>query len=342
MAHNVISLSLATFHSPISFLRTSSQAVSELCFISTKANSNHEIPHEFLSDEMQVYIEDTDAYSVIYNGNYLRMYERALQLSGYLTDPHWYINSVTRHRFKSSPNLGDKFRIHGERCSPSTWNLRMLDCSTPTHKEGMEKTYNTAQVTVHIPTAIKKLPTTNSSVPSESLSGGSVSTIDTFILHRDELVVTGLTPTYLGISDNTIALQHILPLRSVLNLFERARSNFLGGPNILRQMKTDNNLLWVVTSIDGLILHDRINELKLLPGQAVAVKTDATTKRRGMIVEFHQTVEIIEENRKISPHRGDTRIASGIVTICAIDSVSGKPTSNIPAHILKLFVDSPP
>ena len=169
-----------------------------------------------------------------------------------------------------------------------------------------------------------------------------MSTINTFVIHKDELVISDVDTS----SQGTRNVRYMLPLRSVLNLFERARSNFLGGPHVLRQMQIENNLLWVVTSIDDLMLHypgteKLVDTIVLFPGQTVVVKTDALTKRKGMIVEFHQTVEIIEQDHQ---SQGDTtttttRIATGFVSICAMDTVTGKPTSNIPPHIKALFVE---
>ncbi len=136
---NVVTSVAATFCHTSPLSSTAYRSLNQLYVISTKDNKcDFENPLDFMSEEMQVYIEDTDAYSVIYNGNYIRFYERALQLSGSLPDPNWYICSVNRHKFKSSPTLGDKFRIHGERCNPSTWNLRMLESLSTTQNKDME------------------------------------------------------------------------------------------------------------------------------------------------------------------------------------------------------------
>ena len=278
---------------------------------------------------MTVFIEDTDAYSVIYNANYIRMYERALHLSGcsLLNHTNWYIQSITRHKFKSSPSLGEKFKIHGERCSnATTWNLKMLESSSTHDNDSVEKVYNTAQVTLAVPSSAI---TTH---PSSRFIPDSISSINSFSIHRDELVVLDMTGDTLSRE-----IHYMLPLRSILNLFERSRSNFLGGPQILRQMQTENHILWVVTSIDDLVLHypENSHPTFLYPGQTVMVKTVAVAKRKGMIVEFHQTAEIVDDLHRNS--RSGIKIATGTVTICAVDTVNGKPTSNIPPHIKQLF-----
>lgn len=361
MIHPKYMMTISMFSSLLigisSFGRPSSLTLPQttrLLMISTNENEKIENAHIFMSDEMQVYIEDTDAYSVVYNGKYIRMYERALELTAgcCLNHPNWFIQSVTRHKFKSSPTLGEKFQIHGERCDSSTWNLRMIESSTNPHleRDGAKKIYNTAQVKLSaltttktpISSSLNEKASANAILASESLPE-SVSTISTFTIHRDELVVLDMIPTTIDVlTQGKREIHYMLPLRSVLNLFERARSNFLGGPNVLRRLQTENNLLWVVTSIDDLILlyprDDEPSTLMLYPGQSVVVKTDAITRRKGMIVEFHQTVGIVEADGNSYPRPGyQTKIATGVVTICAIDSVSGKPTSNIPSYIQKLF-----
>jgi hypothetical protein len=66
-----------------------------------------------------------------------------------------------------------------------------------------------------------------------------------------------------------------LPLRSVLNLCERARSNHIGGPNALRELQENDNILVVVTGIKDCysLKHDSY------PGQSVRVETEIVPKR---------------------------------------------------------------
>jgi acyl-CoA thioesterase FadM len=302
------------------------------------------VPNSFLSDEMQVYIEDTDAYAVVYNGNYIRMYERALQLSRFcINHPNWFIQTITLHKFKSSPSLGEKFRIHGEANNATTWTLRMMDSSSdPDH--GSAKIYNTAQVTLATPCIQDSDLVQHEALSTQPTSlsqpmPGSLSITNSFSIHRDELTIFDITyPTPKYSTDKVRDIHYMLPLRNVLNFFERSRSNFLGGPHVLRQMQIENNILWVVTSIDDLSLHYpsslKTTSPLIFPGQTIRVKTDAIMKRRGMIVEFHQTAHVED----IANETEGIIIAKGIVNICAIDTVTGKPTSNIPPHIRQLFV----
>lgn len=197
----------------------------------------------FTSPVMKVYIEDTDAYGVMYNANYLRSYERAL--AAIIPDPDWSVIHLTNQKFKSSPLLGGRFVVRGVQHDDDkdSWDLIMQCPDT-------DVIYNTATVTVG------SIGCDDTDVVSVQ---NSISThYDT--LHRDEF-----DPHH----------PNHLPLRSVLNLCERARSNYKGGPNALRKLQENDNILVVVTGIKDCysLKHDSY------PGQSVRVETEFVPKR---------------------------------------------------------------
>lgn len=72
--------------------------------------------YTFVSPTYHVYIEDTDTYGVMYNGNYIRCYERALSHVPRHNDDSsysWIVSSVTNQKFRSSPSLGEEYVIRG-------------------------------------------------------------------------------------------------------------------------------------------------------------------------------------------------------------------------------------
>lgn len=118
---------------------------------------------KFTSNPMQVYIEDTDAFGVVFNGNYIKFYERILQnhYSSKDNDNNdgdddkdkkaksengnnnndnnntMMITNVTKHKFKSAARLGDEFVIQGEMMEDiksnngiyeQTWDIQMIKC----------------------------------------------------------------------------------------------------------------------------------------------------------------------------------------------------------------------
>lgn len=347
----------------------------------TGSTNTNNAPHPYYASEltsfksppMQLYIEDTDAYGVKYNGNYIRSYERALHqfhtqydyinVNGeeddqqrhvplLMQDQDFHLTKVTRHKFKSSPTLGSSYYIVGRllldhdnadnadnaddaKLQEETWSLEMLQCSTAdadtdTNSDSDTDTptptpkpiiYNTAIVTIASSTS--SIPTTTSHTITSTQATPTPTFQDTFTIHRDEF---------------DIHMPNAIPIQTALNLFERQRSNGLGGPQMLKQMQEEYNLLWVVTSIDDLVIFPYIGNgngtrnAMVRPGMQVVVRSFVKAKRRGMIIECQQEVVAT-----FGTEKEEVTLAKGVVTICAIDSVKGRPTSNIPQHVRDLL-----
>ena len=277
----------------------------------------------FHSPEMKVFIEDTDAYGIMYNGNYLRSYDRALHLSSINNDAEaaatttttttrrvtthhegWSIVSMGNQKFLSSPALGSNFVVQGSLKDSSedleVWDLKM------TSPDG-DTVFNTVQ-DLKIARPLTDGDGNKFSLPRIepiSFDDGVVvqGTTDTFTVYRDEIDAhwTG----------------H-LPLRNVLNLFERSRTNIVGGPDDLRRLQTDHGILIVVASIGDCSLIDENTTIN--PGQSVSVETSYVVKRKGMIVDCYQTLKSDD----------DYRLAQGRVTLMMINTETYRPTSKLP------------
>ncbi|GFH56851.1 hypothetical protein CTEN210_13327 [Chaetoceros tenuissimus] len=312
--------------------------------IATEKVANKNI--EFISEPMRLYIEDTDAYGVKYNGNYIRSYERALfqfyqNINGnhdidfandLVNDEHFTLRKVTQHKFKSSPKLGAAYCIHGtllKTCRETreeVWSLEMIkqwDDEDNQNEEEERKepiVYNTAVVTI-VPTKHTEGLMVYS--PKAEYHDVTPTFQDEFTIHRDEF---------------DIHLSNSIPIQTVLNLFERQRTNGLGGPDVLQKMQDEHNILWVVTSIDDLqIFHDTSEDL-LKPGVKAIVRSYVDVKRRGMILDFHQQVVVKDKgDRESTEVESEFVVAEGRVTICAIDSEKKRPTSKIPTYVQELF-----
>lgn len=230
---------------------------------------------------------------------------------------------MTQHKFKSSPKLGAAYCIHGtllNACSETrkeVWSLEMIQWNekdNPKEDENKKEpiVYNTAVVTI-VPT--KSTSDLNVYSPIAEYHHVAPTFQDEFTIHRDEF---------------DIHLSNSIPIQTVLNLFERQRTNGLGGPDILQKMQDEHNILWVVTSIDDLhILHDASGDL-LKPGVKAIVRSYVDVKRRGMILDFHQEVVVKDDESEFV-------VAEGRVTICSIDSEKKRPTSKIPEYVQELF-----
>jgi acyl-CoA thioesterase FadM len=273
--------------------------VSQPSIVTTKSSADSQKQQQqYTSPPFRVYIEDTDAYGIMYNGNYLRAYERALQTTAntsVLVAKHpaeWSIIAVDQHRFKSSPSLGTIYEIVSELTSQNdheeVWNMVMRDV------EDKSIVYNSATLTIG----------TNIPAPCSVMSEGVTSFVDKFTPFRDEF-------------DGDI-----IPIRNQLNFFERARSNSLGGPDALRKLQQEDGLIFVVSSIDqgSLVSSPSYGGI----GQSVIVETAVVTKRQGMVMEFQHALLTLNENG------GRDRIGQAKVTLVSLNATTRRPTKDLP------------
>jgi acyl-CoA thioesterase FadM len=337
-----------------------------------------------------VYIEDTDAYGVMYNGNYLRAYDRALHTANntgtdarqvnssinngmnMVVDDQWSTVAVQRQKFKSSPALGETFAVTATlRAIPDggseMWDMNMQaataascdnenddydteDVDNKQVKKATVTVYNTATgVTIARPPNQQQQQQDNNKANNDNTNTGNRPT-PAWLPEPPPL-----EPTSKAASDKEIVstftvfrdefdshLDGHLPLRSVLNLFERARSDCLGGPDQLRRLQEQDSILFVVVAIDDLSLvrwnpgtsaaatdtntvvtpDDQRRQRLLSAGQQVQVTTDYVVKRSGMILECQQTAWV-----------QGSRMAQGVVTLMALNAQTRRPTSKLPVWL---------
>jgi hypothetical protein len=318
----------------------------------------------FTTPPTPVYIEDTDAYGVMYNANYLRAYDRALHSAwsssrsgGSLfqrwrrlptnNNHAWSIVSVDTMRYKASPALGGQYVITGTLVQPQpdtadagtitteTWDLVMQSVDGKT-------VYNTA-TGVQIALPHDDCPTNNSNnndrrpwLPhAEPLTLPTSSTTTTVVLASSS---PDRFPTYRDEWDAHL-VSH-LPVHTVLKLWERARSNLLGGPDALRRLQCDHGILTVVTGVRNVQLidynaaYDAAVAVRPVPGQSVVTVDTATVlKRRGTVIECYHTASLLSHSGKNS-----VRMAQGVVTLLAIDAVTKRPVTKLPVWVMETIL----
>lgn len=327
-------------------------------FHSNKAADQIEEEHRskrgsFESPKIRVYIEDTDAYGVMYNSNYVRTYERALLRYAPLHNgsadqtennvhEKWILSSVHSQKFRSSPALGEEYIIRGElfECDVDvqTWDLEMVT---------EDIIHNSARVTI-ISAGMKV------SVSNNLNLNGKIDE-KRYTSYHDEF-------NHYKFNSNDHIHNYYVPLRNAMNFFERSRSDFLGGPNALRKMQIDDDLIWVVTGVengqlflgidDNASLMDDVpvdnflpekemqkvrhsisdNEsvVKICPGKDVIVQTSFDVKRRGMILDCHHTLWMKDGNTS-------KRLAQATCIIVALKGSTRRPTSKLPQWVLDKF-----
>lgn len=323
---------VVAFHGAFS----SSRGMSLTKLGSTTTTSNFErsievvVGYKFTSSPMKVFIEDTDAYGVVYNANYLKFYDRALHhqtmrmsqsasssspassaissssgVGGNLMDDIMLVGAASQ-KFRSSPMLGDEYVIEGlltdiDDQGRQLWDFSMkrLDGRTTFHSaQGVLVT--TRPGSIPLPEDVK--PYTTKSSPNEAA-------FDSFTAYRDEF--------------DPHSLSH-LPLTSVLNHFERLRSNLLGGPKELKRLQEEDGIIFVVSKISDFYLLEHSRPNASLIGESLTVKTTSEVKRGGMVTDLYQT---------IYTSTGE-RMAQGVVTLMTLDRDTFRPTSKLPQRIL--------
>ena len=300
---------------------------SRLALSSTADDATVSTGISFETPPMRVYIEDTDAYGIMYNANYLRCFDRALHLTttantktikNLVTSQHegWSIVAMGQQKFVSSPALGGDFVVQATlKESADDWEIWDMQMTSP---ENDSSTVYNKITNLRIAKPLSEDTSNNNNnnnntnifslqhIEAFSFDQDNVSTaVDTFTIYRDEIDAhwTG----------------H-LPLRNVLNLFERARTNFFGGPDNLRKLQQEDGILAVVTAVTDCSLIDE--GVVCYPGQQVDVETVFVAKRKGMILECWQTLK-----------SGTSRLAQGKVSLMMLDANTRRPTSKLPIWV---------
>ncbi|CAB9498847.1 expressed unknown protein [Seminavis robusta] len=301
-------------------------------------------PVTFVSPRFQCFIEDTDSYGVMYHANYLRAYDRALHSMFMINDnslndvinsctsmapdgadiggfknkqdhealmvdtyADWSIVNVEHQKFNKSPPLGGTFVIHGTMIEQPNKEREVWDLYMREHEHPQSTLFNFARVTIARPGVF--IPPDNIVADiAEDQEADIIQTKDMFWLYRDEF--DAHYPTH-------------LPLRNALCLFERSRSNLLGGPERLRMLKERDNLVFVVTKINDCCKfpaspgNGEVADLK--PGNLVHIDTDFDVRMNGKIIDCHQTL-----------YADDRPVAQATVTLMTLNAETFKPSSDLP------------
>jgi len=248
------------------------------------------------SISLQMYIEHTDAFSVVYNANYPLFVERALSPASAR------IISMKTLKYRSPARLGDKIEVSLEssRRSPDRVNARI--CT----KDTEIATANT----IEFQSTIHRLPAHIETTSVEAISNFQ----SEFRLWRDELG-----------PDNTILT------KTAFQLFERARTDILGGPEALASLSSKLGInVYVARMVNYRLLNDFAYDEERL---VVRVVTDAEP----MGDPSSSGVTMVNFNQRIlSTTTPAVLHATAVFTCSCVDANSGLPIP-FPASINSLM-----
>lgn len=209
------------------------------------------------SIDFDVFIEDTDAFGMIYNANYLKLYQRAIET---LHGGAQLIVRADRMKYKIPGRMGDKLtvqstflRTEGE---ISVWEQRVL-CS------GRE--LNSATTQVPLNTSPRECAVMNDSTDPQCAT-------PPFRVWADECMVGG------GID-----------LVASLRFFERSRTLALGGPASLQRCVGEGAAI-VVARVDDLALAPAARTIR--PGDLVVVESAVAARGKSLVTFRHRLVAL--------------------------------------------------
>ena len=298
----------------------------------------------------------------MYNSNYVRAFERALlryapldnireEDDSTINKKKWILSSIYNQKFRSSPALGEQYVIRGELLENAddrnmqTWELNLI-----TENDSGDVVHNSACITM--------------------TSGKYSSTLQDLTLNQnckvDEKIYTPFHDEFdhHAFDENSSDHSYYIPIRNAMNFFERSRSDALGGPDSLRKMQVEDDLIWVVTGVENgrlffdddcwqhknsindisiddfrpedemkkvsVVASDKSATFSVSPGKDVIVQTAFDVKRRGMILDCHHTLWMRNADQK-------KLLAQATCIIVALKGSTRRPTSKLPQWVLDKF-----
>lgn len=227
------------------------------------------------ADTFKVYIEDTDAYAIMYNANYVKFAERAHFVQG---NRAAMVVAVDGMKYRRAAKLGEALTVDlADVEAPGDWEgLRAQRAGIAV--EGGKPCVTCARLGFWTGGAPGSLP------PFEAPAPMPRPAVDVaFRAWPDEL---RLPP-----SGESEAVP--LSANAVLNLFERARTEGLGGPDALKAFQ-DDGTTFVISSVSGLRVCGAVR-----PGDLLRSVARARIEGGPMIV-FEQ--QLVAEDGRVVAH----------------------------------------
>ena len=188
--------------------------------------------------EFDVYIENTDAFGMLNNGNIPVMFERTLSKT--LLSNSGRMIGFKVLKYTKPARLGERLIVHSKPSKKSnngfTLTVKLSSSNNEEYEEG-QKNDTSSGTSIASATGVKFKKEVNLKDEDFSLQSSSIPLNfndgkvfkSTFRLWADELGV----PSSVTDAHGSNQLVMYLPTRTVFNLLERGRSDMLGGPAVL-------------------------------------------------------------------------------------------------------------
>jgi acyl-CoA thioesterase FadM len=279
-----------------------------------RANSNNDGVVVTHRTEFDVYIEDTDHYSVVYYANYFQFCARAFEdalRSFLLFEKNAEYDVLCEHilegKYVTPAILGDRICVEStiiaeENEGRKSWIVEHAIRKTMT--DGDEEDKMTLSFTCRVRYTLRGGARSSNGSSSSSRSSGSE--IDKHRATSIRLYASEL---------NHRSVWHV----DVLRWFERNRTDLIGGPRALESLKSKDECVVVVSSISDVhVLTDHIESLE--PTTSLLSFSSVRFLRRDVQCEFDQRVVSLADPDKV--------LARGKVTCTVLKRDSMRPRSS--------------
>lgn len=298
------------------FGRCSAPALCNRLVRANNSNNNNDGVAVTHRTEFDVYIEDTDHYSVVYYANYFQFCARAFEdaLRGFLlveknAEYDVLCTHVESAKYVTPAILGDRICVEstiiaeeneGERKS---WIVEHAIRKTTTDGDEEDKMKLSFTCRVRYSSLRGGARSSNGNSGSSSSSGSEIDKhrATSIRLYASEL--------------NHRSVWHV----DVLRWFERNRTDLIGGPRALESLKSKDECVVVVSSISDVhVLTDHIESLE--PTASLLSFSSVRFLRRDVQCEFDQRVVSLADPDKV--------LARGKVTCTVLKRDSMRPRSS--------------
>lgn len=261
-----------------------------------------------------VFIEDTDAYGVVYHNNYVKFVHRGLQAHYAREDGALSLSArpvellaLDEMRFVRPATLGDEVRVVTSVTGVLAGGVLVADHALVCAVDGEEffraRSYSRARQAARSPVAqLEGLPEWAQPLDAPIAARALAYGMDVW---EDELSLCG------GLSSV-----------AVLRAFERARTESLGGPAMLSRLQ-DERIKCLVARIDQLALNtDLARGLPSVQLGQLGLRVLLTADVRKARIIFEQ--QLVCGTASSEPEDSEVVLARGLVTCLCVDADSGK------------------
>jgi len=280
---------------------------------------------------MQIYIEHTDAFGVVFYANYLKFFERAIQdtTSGV---PDKMIPSILRVdglRYKNAAVLGQRIKVRSKVIQYTKKTL--VEKFEIVNAENDEEIFTSAEVTWGFLDQHNEFSQSNVLDLPHEIAIAGIETGATCLDNEERPSVFKDEICYASFVDRVyvddIDATGFLSPSSILRHFERARTMVIGGPDTGLERLRKEGINIYIARIDDLdmSLGLKSNPTAFRPkiGDRIEVRTHLDNFKPSTMVRMHQELWRIPRDDEGSAT--PIRIASGSIVAVVVSAESGKP-----------------